>query len=223
MTKTLLSAVALLAVCHGAAWAAGKFESVSVYMEQTVEDGDSEIEFDAISGGDGLTTLTVAAPDGRIVIDYKAADSKLGLRHLTLESPEPKNDGSLKADFPAGIYRFTGVLTTGVTLQSEATLSHKLPDIAHVVWPRPDEKNVPVTGMQVKWNNVKDAAGLLVVIEQEKTGREIKANLPATATAFTVSDGFLAPGLEYKLAVGTVAKDGNRSVTETTFVTAARK
>ena len=140
-----------------------------------------------------------------------------------LRSPEPKNDGSLKADFPAGVYKFTGTATTGATLQGEATLSHKFPDTAHVVRPRPEEKNVPITGMQVRWNAVKDAAAFIVVIEHEKTGREVRANLPGSATSFTVSDGFLAPGLEYKLAIGTVAKDGNRSFTETAFTTAARK
>ena len=223
MKKIFLPAAVLLLATQGPVWAAGKFESVSVYLEQTVEDEDSEIAFDAISGKDGLTALKVVAPDGRTVIDYKAVDSKLGVRHLTVESPEPKNDGSLKADFPAGIYRFTGTVTTGATLQGEASLSHKFPDTAHLLRPRPDEKNVPASGLQIKWNAVKDAAAFLVVIEHEKTGREIKANLPGTATGFTVSDGFLAPGLEYKLAVGTVAKDGNRSITETTFSTATKK
>jgi hypothetical protein len=223
MKRTLLSAVALLAVCHGAAWAAGGFESVSVYLEQTVEDEDSELTFEAITGTVGLATLKVVAPDGRTMVDYKAADSKLGIRHLTLESPEPKNDGSLKADFPTGVYKFTGSATTGAALQGEATLSHRFPDTAHLVRPRPEEKNVPITGMQVRWNTVKDAAAIILVIEHEKTGREVKANLPGSATSFTVSDGFLAPGLEYKLAIGTVAKDGNRSFTETAFTTAGKK
>jgi hypothetical protein len=223
MKRTLFSAVALLAIWHGPTWAAGGFESVSVYLEQTIEDEDSELTFEAVTGTAGLATLKVVAPDGRTVVDYKAADSKLGIRHVTLESPEPKNDGSMKADFPTGVYKFTGTATTGAALQGETTLSHKFPDTAHLVRPRPEEKNVPVTGMQVKWNAVKDAAAIILVIEHEKTGREVKANLPGSATSFTVSDGFLAPGLEYKLAIGTVAKDGNRSFTETAFTTTGKK
>ena len=223
MRRVLLHVAIVLAACHSPVWAAGKFESVSVYLEQTIEDEDSEIAFDAISGTDGLAALKVVAPDGRTVIDYKAADSKLGMRHLSLESPEPKMDGTLNKDFPAGLYRFTGTVTTGATLQGEATLSHKFPDAARLVQPRANEKNVPITGMQVKWNKVKDAAAYILVIEQEKTGREFKVDLPGTVTAFTVTDGFLAPGLEYKLAIGTVAKDRNRSFTETSFVTADRK
>jgi len=223
MKRTLLSAVALLAIWQGPTWAAGGFESVSVYLEQTIEDEDSELTFEAITGTAGLATLKVVAPDGRTVVDYKAADSKLGIRHLTLESPEPKNDGSLKADFPTGVYKFTGSATTGAALQGEATLSHRFPDTAHLVRPRPEEKNVPITGMQVRWNTVKDAAAIILVIEHEKTGREVKANLPGSATSFTVSDGFLAPGVEYKLAIGAVAKDGNRTFTESAFTTAGKK
>jgi hypothetical protein len=223
MKRTMLQVAILLCACHEPAWAAGKFESVSVYLEQTVEDGDSEVTVDAITGSEGLTELKVVAPDGRTVVSYKAGESKLGMRHLTLESPEPKNDGSVKADFPAGLYRLIGTVTTGATVEGEATLSHKFPDAARLVHPRPDEKNVPVTRMQIKWNTVKDAATIVLVIEQEKTRREFKVDLPGSATTFTLSDGFLAPGLEYKLAIGTVARDGNRSFTETSFLTAARK
>jgi hypothetical protein len=223
MKRTLLSAAALLAIWHGPTWAAGGFESVAVFLEQTIEDEDSELTFEAITGTDGIATLKVVAPDGRTVVDYKATDSKLGIRHLTLETPEPKKDGSLKADFPTGVYKFTGTATTGAALQGEATLSHRFPDTAHLVRPRPEEKNVPINGMQIKWNAVKDATAILLVIEDEKTGREVKANLPGSATSFTVSDGFLAPGVEYKLAIGAVAKDGNRTFTESAFTTAGKK
>jgi hypothetical protein len=145
------------------------------------------------------------------------------MQHLTLESPEPKNDGRLQADFPAGVYRFTGTSTTGATLQGEAKLTHKLPAVTRILRPRPDEKNVPIAGLQVRWNPVKDATAFVLVIEHEKTHREIRANLLASATTFTIPEGFLSPGLEYKVAVGTVAKDGNRSFTETAFTTADRK
>ena len=222
--QTLLSKAAVAFVlCHGIALASDKFERVSVYMEQTIEDEDSEITFEAISGTVGLAALKVAAPDGRTVVDFKAADSQLGMRHLVLETPEPKNDGKLPADFPVGIYRFTGTLTSGKELQAEATLSHKLPDPPHIVYPRPNERNISATGMQIKWNPVRDAAKYVVVIEQEKTGREIKADLSAGVTSFTVSDGFLVPGLEYKLAIGTIGKDGNRSFTERAFLTGSGK
>jgi hypothetical protein len=223
MKQILVPAAVLSWTFHGLAWADGRFERAAVHLEQTVEDEDIEIAFEAVSGTAGLKTLQVVAPDSRTVVDFRAADAKLGMRQIVVESPEPKNDGSLQADFPAGSYTFTGTLTSGTILQGEATLSQKFPGTAHITQPRAGDRNVPTTGLQVRWNAVRDAASYVVVIEQEKTGREIKADLGSTATAFTVADGFLLPGLEYKLAVGAVGKDGNRTVTEVAFVTAGRK
>jgi hypothetical protein len=222
MRRMTVATAVVLGVCHGLATGAERFDKVAVYFEQTAEDEDCEVTFEAVSATGGLAALKVVAPDGRTVIDYTSA-SKLGMQHLTLESPEPKNDGSLQADFPAGAYKFTGTSTTGATLEGAAVLSHRLPPVTRIVRPRPDERNVPTAGLQVRWNPVKGAAAYILVIEHEKTRREIKANLLATATTFTVPEGFLAPGLEYKVAVGTVAQDGNRSFTETSFTTAERK
>jgi hypothetical protein len=70
---------------------------------------------------------------------------------------------------------------------------------------------------------VKEAAAFILVIEDEKAHREIKANLVSSATTFTVPEGFLASGTEYKVAIGTVARDGNRSFTETAFTTTEKK
>jgi len=38
-----------------------------------------------------------------------------------------------------------------------------------------------------------------------------------------VPDGFLLPGTEYQLAIGTVSAEGNVSFVETTFTTAGKK
>ena len=62
-----------------------------------------------------------------------------------------------------------------------------------------------------------------MVVEDEKSGREMNASLPASAIRFTVPDGFLMPGTEYKLAIAAVAADGNRSFIETAFTTSARR
>lgn len=221
--RTLLPAAVLLLACHGLAQADETFETVAVYLEQNVQDEDAEIKIEAVGGRAGMATLRVVAPDGRTVIDFKAPDSKLGVRHFSLESPEPRNDGQVQADFPAGTYQFTGSTVGGAKLQGQAVLSHRFPAAASLVRPRPDEANVPVAGLQVRWSPVKDLAACIVVIEQEGTGREIRANLSGAATAFLVPDGFLRPGTAYKLAVGTVSKEGNRSFVETSFTTAGRR
>src|SRR6058998_3151211 len=83
----------------------GSFQKLSVYLERNVQDHDAEIRFEATGAEDGLAALKVLAPAERTVIDLKTPDSKLGIRSLTLESPEPADDGIVRADFPAGAYR----------------------------------------------------------------------------------------------------------------------
>jgi hypothetical protein len=223
MMRTLLSMGSLLALLHGPAQAEDRFERAQVYLEQTVQDEDAEIKFEVIGGAAALATLRVVAPDGRTVVDFRAPDSKLGVQHVTLESPEPKNDGRLQADFPAGTYRFFGSTVNGASLLSEAVLSHAFPEPAAFVRPRPNDSRVPVTGLQIRWNSAKDAVAVVVVIEQEKTGRELRVNLSGSTTALAVPDGFLLPNTPYKLAIGTVSRDGNQSVVETEFTTAAKR
>jgi hypothetical protein len=224
MTRTaIVLATLALGFAQGLAHAQEKFEMVKVYFEQNVNDKDAEVKFEAVSGGanTGLATLKVTAPDGRTVIDFKSADSKLGIRHLMLESPEPKNDGRVQKDFPEGMYKFTGTTTAGTKLAGQATLSHNLPAPTSFVRPKPDEKDVPVQGLKLAWNPIKNMASTVVLIEDEKSGRSMRLSLAGDATTFAVPDGFLKPGTEYKLAIGTVASDGNASYIETGFTTSA--
>ena len=101
-TRPVASAALLLLLTPGAAPAQQRFGRAAVYLERNVADGDAEVRFEATGPEDGLASLRVTAPDDRTVLDFRAPDSKLGMRHFTLESPEPKNDGRLQADFPAG-------------------------------------------------------------------------------------------------------------------------
>ena len=222
MTRILIAAALMAGACHGAALAQERFDSVKVFLERNLTDKDVEVRFAATGGKTGLASLKVVAPDGRTVIDFKAPDSKLGMRGLSLESPEPTNDGRVQADFPAGSYAFSGSNTSGQRLEGKAVLSHAFPDPTAFVRPRPDASNVPLTGLQIGWQAVKGLSGHVIVIEQETSGRKIRAELSGTATTFNVPDGFLQPGTEYKLEIGTVAKDGNASFIETSFTTAKK-
>ena len=223
MKRTIFGAVLIgLVVGLSAANAQQKFEKAKVYFEQNLLDKDVEVKFEATGGNAGLAAMKVVAPDGRTVVDFKSPDSKFGIRHLVLESPEPKNDGQIQKDFPAGVYKFTGTLVGGVALQGEATLSHKLPTPTSFIRPKPDEKNVPIKGLKASWAAVKDLAAVVVIIEQESLGQEIKVTLPGNATTFAVPDGFMQPGLDYKISVGTVSREGNGSFIETAFSTAGK-
>ena len=198
----------------------GRFEKLSIYLERNVQDHDAEIRFEVTGAKDGLAALKIMAPGERTVIDLRTPDSKLGVRSLTLESPEPGDDGVVRADFPAGAYRFEGTTTKGASLRGEARLSHVFPKPAAFEYPRPDQKDLPATALTLRWSVPEGIEACAIVIEQTDSPYEIKALLPGSARSFTVPEGFLRVGKAYKFAIGTVAKDGNRSFIEAAFTTA---
>ncbi|WP_028347576.1 hypothetical protein [Bradyrhizobium murdochi] len=197
----------------------GRFQKLSVYLERNMQDHDAEIRFEATGAEDGLAALKVLAPGARTVVDLRSPDSKLGVRSLTLESPEPDDDKIVRADFPAGAYRFEGTTTKGEHLRGEAQLSHVFPEPAAFEYPRPDQKDVPATALTLRWSVPKGIEACALVVEQNGSAFEIRALLPGSAKSFTVPKGFLRAGQAYTLAIGTVAKDGNRSFIETSFTT----
>ncbi len=220
--RATLSATCLLLGSHGLLHAADSFEKVAVIFEQNATDKDVEVVFEAIASGSALIALTVTAPGGRTVIDFKAPDSKMGLSHLTLETPEPKNDGSMQAEYPEGEYIFTGSTVSGGKITGKAMMSHKLPNTVAIIRPRPDQEGVPLKGLQIKWSGVKNVASYTVTVENEKTEMNVSAKLPGSATSFQVPDGFLQPNTEYKVAIGSVAQDGNKSAIEASFTTGGK-
>lgn len=201
--------------------AVGNLDQAVIRLEQNATDKDAEVVFEITGGKEGLSALQVVAPDGRVIIDFKAVSSKMGFRHINLESPEPSNDGKLQADFPAGEYSFTASSVSGAKLSGKAKLSHKFPDAATILQPRSEAK-VPVNGLKIKWSTVKNLAAIKISVEQEKTGIKLNAQLPGSATTFAVPDGFLLPKTEYKVAVTTVSTEGNVTSVETSFETMAK-
>jgi hypothetical protein len=220
---TVLAAVA----CRSGSGAPPQGQAVSfavatVHFEQNATDGDVEVVFEVKGGDDGLTSLTVTAPDGRTVMSAASPDtSTMGVRQYRFESPEPTDVPRLQKAYPEGVYRFAGATARGERYTGEATLSHRLPPGITGITPADDAENVRVRGLRITWTAVPDIASYNVAIEQPELGFNLAVTLPGSATSFAVPDGVLQPGQAYTLAIGTVAKGGNASYVETTFVTAA--
>ena len=217
-------AVGILLLFAGAASAAEvRFERALVYLEHNASDNDMEVRFAATASAGGFAALRVIAPDGRTVIDFKSPDSKIGIRHLDLETPEPRNDGSIQAEFPQGVYRFEGIMVDGATVQAEATLSHAVAVTPTLLTPQHEQDDVPLRGARVRWTTVPDAVSCVVIIEDQDSTRELRVTLPGTAASFAIPDGFLLPGKDYKLSIGAVMASGNRSFVESEFSAAKRR
>jgi hypothetical protein len=214
-------ALALGAIVAASATAAG-FDRDRVRFEQNATDGDVEVVFEAKGNDEGLTKLRIVSPDGRTVVDFTAPDdSTLGIRQFEFESPEPPDVEALKAAYPEGSYRFEGTSAIGESLEGEATLRHQLPTPGKIL--RPGEATPEPDDVTIEWAPVEGVAGYIVEIEHDDLDVQIRARLPATASSFRVPEGFLQPGTEYELALGTVGPKGNISFVETSFSTAGQE
>lgn len=195
-----------------------KFEHLSMRLEQNVTDNDFEVVIEATAGETGFASLTVTAPDGRVVANFQAPKAKLGMRSFRFESPEPKSLARIQADYPAGDYTFTATTVAGLKFNEKTPLSHQLPGAATIVRPQPKEQNVPVSGWRIEWRVPKDLKFCAVTIENDTTGvKVVQATLPGTATSFQVAEGVLEAGAKYKVVIGSVAKNGNAAFVETEF------
>ncbi len=201
--------------------AAEPFAVATVFFEQNATDKDVEVVFDAKGGDDGLVQLTVVAPDGRTVVDIKSPDaSTLGLRQFRFESPERGDVASIKAAYPEGVYTFDASTVAGVKFHGTSTLRHALPATATGVRPAAEAEGLPVKGLVIRWTPIQNLAAYVIAVEQDSLEVSITAKLPGSATSFAVPDGFLAPGMEYVLSIGTMTSEGNTTYVESTFTTA---
>jgi hypothetical protein len=201
--------------------AAAPFPLASVHFEQNATDEDVEVVFRVKGGKEGLAKLTVVAPDGRTVIDFTAPNaSTLGIRQFRFETPEPRDIKGLKSAYPEGVYTFSGATAAGATFHGQATLNHKLPPTVSFLQPNAGARGVSTQNLQITWTPVKNLAAHIITIKGRKVGEKLQATLPGSAAMFAVPEGFLRPGTEYQLAIGTVSDEGNTSFVETTFTTA---
>jgi hypothetical protein len=79
---------------------------------------------------------------------------------------------------------------------------------------------VRTKGLEIGWTPVRNLAAYVIRIEQDQMDVNITATLPGSAAGFAVPDGFLLPGTDYQLGIGTVTGEGNISFVETRFRTA---
>jgi hypothetical protein len=233
--RLIAGGAALIVATHAAALIFGaqpagppkRFPAAKVRFEQNATDGDVEVVFEITGRSEGVTKLNVESPDGRMVVDFASDESGAanasGIREFLFESPEPTDIPALKAAYPEGIYTIKGETKSGFQLRSTAKLSHKLPPTTKLVSPKAESRDVAVRGVNLTWKPVPGVAAYMLELEQEDTESIITATLPAANPSFSVPKDFLKPGMEYKLGIGTVSKDGNVSFIETSFTTAKGK
>lgn len=196
------------------------FDKANVCFEQNATDGDAEIVFEIKAGDVGLTELKVVSPDGRTVVNFSAPDvTTLGIRQFLFESPEPKDILGLKAAYPDGEYKFTGLAIDGNKYETRTKLSHKLPGIITFLNPLPESKNTSIRDFKIIWSSVEDVVSYIIEIDQDELNFNMTTKISGDKTEFILPDGILVGDKEYKLAIGAIMRNGNSSYRETTFST----
>jgi hypothetical protein len=220
VTALLLGSPSLALGAEKGSVSAVPFPVASVHFEQNATDGDAEVVFQVKGGKEGVVKLTVVSPDGRTVIDFTAPHaSTLGIRQFHFETPEPRDINTLQSAYPEGTYTFSAATASGDKFRGQAALNHTLPPTASFLWPKPGARDVSVTNVKIAWNPVMNLSAYIITIKAMKVGGSLEATLPTSAAVFSMPEGFLRPGTEYKLAIGTVSAEGNISFAETTFTT----
>jgi hypothetical protein len=221
MTRTSLASLALLSMAAPCLAAERlPFDELSMIYETNTTDGDAEIVITA-QGFEGLKSLHVRAPSGRIVASVQSNDRirgrrAIGLAEVVIETGEPDIE-SVKAAYPEGTYQFFGRTVGGARLFGEAVLSHD-------VLPGPSftpngAEDLDPDAVVIQWAALAGAAGYIVEIENDDLDFNITARLPGTATNFEIPAGLLAPGTEYEVGVASITDEGNVAFAESSFTT----
>lgn len=221
----LIGAAALLTVASpthasGPKRTCGEFENLSIILEQNATDGDAEVVVLAKGQDNGLKSLTVVAPTGKVTAAFIGNPRGIGIREFILESAEPADIPAVLNSFPEGTYRFRGTSVNGDCLRGRATLSHVLAPTTAIVAPGKDEI-LAVDNFVVRWQPVDGAASYVIGIDNEDRGTTLLAEITPTANSFTVPSEWLEPGTAYTVSVAVKAGDGNVSSVEVAVSTVA--
>ena len=194
------------------------FSYVNIHLEKNVTDGDVEAVIEIRVDDHGLTKLTVVSPSGKTILDFESPDKAImGIRQFRFESPEPKNEESLKSAYPEGKYTFSGETTSGKKLSGTSSLSHIFPKAGKITQPSLNTKNLSTSNLKISWGSEKDAVSFTVYVENDDFN--FTATLPSSKTMLIIPEGYLEAKTLYMLGLGTQSKNGNISFVEMEFKT----
>jgi hypothetical protein len=210
---------ALPAATAAAKKACEEFAELSIALEQNASDGDAEIVLFAQGNDEGLSELSIKAPDGRKAVRVKGSRRGVGLREFLLESAEPPDLDRVLASFPEGEYEIAGRTVTGGCLAGGVSLSHALAPATTLLSPEAGAE-VPAGDLTLEWAGVPEAVLYVVELQNEDLGNELSFEVLPGTTSLTLPAALLVPGSEYQFGVAVKTAVGNVTSVELAFTTA---
>jgi hypothetical protein len=215
-----------------------------LYIEHNATDEDTG--FHGMFDQEGLSKGCIVTPDGTEVmfVDPVQKLDSLGINQFFFESREPPNDeysiADLKADFPEGTYRISGIDYQGVKRVGSAKFTHAIPAEPNILAPKlaPEEKAesnvIAPKGVSVRWDPVTETidgdpvtiSGYEVIVTQEEhddpyglSRPEYDVHVPPDQNELPVPDEFLRPGTLYEVEVLALEQSGNQTISVGFFTT----
>ncbi|MCI0452652.1 MAG: hypothetical protein L0Z51_09745 [Candidatus Latescibacteria bacterium] len=192
------------------------FEEAQIFLEFNSTDNDAGIQ--VFVDGEPWKELEIVDRRGRELLEIEASGGmkKLGLTELRFEGAEPEPDEVLDA-FPAGEYRFRGRAVERFRLTGSATLSHDMPPAPE--FSPSDGEVVDPDNVVIEWTLLGGVDRYQVIVENDATGMSMEVTVSSSTSSLHVPPTFLEPNTEYKAEILAIAPNGNRTITESTFVT----
>jgi hypothetical protein len=215
-----------------------------LYIEHNATDQDTGVH--GMFDQEGLTEACLQKPDGTtiLLVDPKNRLNKLGINQFFFESREPPADeysiADLKADFPEGQYRISGIDFKGKRRVGTALFTHDIPAPPEIVSPtvvpeeKADQNTVSPSGLTVRWRQVTqtldgrpvDISGYEVIVTRVNfndpnglSRPEYDVHVPPERTELAVPPGFLQPGTLYELEILALEDSGNQTISVGFFTT----
>ena len=196
--------------------AAIPFGDAQIFFElnATANDAGIQVFLDA----EDWKRVAISDERGRdlVAIDTGGGMRDLGLTELRFEGAEPDPSETFDA-FPAGEYKFTGTTTDRQRLFATATLSHDLP--AAPVFSPSEGEVVDPDDVEIEWEPIAGVDRYQVIVESDANGFVLEVSVSSATTTLQVPRTFLFANTEYKVEVLAIAPNGNRTISEGTFVT----
>jgi hypothetical protein len=215
-----------------------------LYIEHNATDEDTGVH--GMFDQEGLAEGCLETPDGTqiMLVDPTQPLNSLGINQFFFESREPPADeysiADLKADFPEGEYRISGVDFEGTKRVGTAVFTHAIPAPPEITNPNvvPEEEagqnTLPATGLTVRWQPVTETldgapvtiTGYEVIVTKAEhddpnglSRPEYDVHVPPNTIALAVPDGFLQPKTLYELEVLALEESGNQTISLGFFTT----
>lgn len=193
------------------------FAKLNIFFEFNSTDNDLGVQL--LLDGEPWGVVSGFDPGGRKIVEFFARGrmQQLGLTELFFESAEPSPQEVL-ALFPAGEYRFTGTTLEDERLVGTARLSQNLPPAPVFIWPT-NGAQADRDEVVIRWRPIAGIASYQVIVANSDLGVELAVDLKPSVTRLRVPSEFLQGHTEYDVEVLAIGRNGNKTITQSSFLT----